>query len=108
MIKKVIIGVVLNALALYLVVYLMPKELVYTGGIPFFLIGGLVMGVLNTFLKPVLKLLTLPLQILTIGLSLIVISGFGFLYSGFRSETSRNLEPFPAIGITIFIFYGFW
>lgn len=78
MVKKLLIGIVLNALALYVVLFLFPKDIQFTGGIPFFIIGGVVMGVLNGFIKPVLKLLTFPLQILTIGLSLIVINGFMF------------------------------
>ncbi|MBP9718524.1 phage holin family protein [Candidatus Gracilibacteria bacterium] len=78
MMRKIIIGVLLNALALYGVIYFLPDEIRYTGGIPFFIIGGLVMGVLNTFVKPVLKLLSLPIQIITIGLSLMVLNGIIF------------------------------
>ena len=78
MIKRLIIGIILNAAALYGVVYLMPNEIMYTGGIVFFIIGGVVMGILNTLVKPVLKLLTLPIQILTLGLSLIVLNGIIF------------------------------
>lgn len=36
------------------------------------------MGLLNSIVKPVLKLLTLPLQILTLGLSLIILNGIIF------------------------------
>jgi putative membrane protein len=39
-----------------------------------YLIGAAVLGVANAFLKPVLKLLTLPLVILTLGLFLLVIN----------------------------------
>jgi putative membrane protein len=38
------------------------------------LIIGLVMGVLNVFIKPILKLVTLPLQMLTLGLFSLVIN----------------------------------
>lgn len=77
MIKKLLIGIVLNALALYGVIYLLP-DITYTGGIAFFAVGGLVMGILNTIVKPILKLVTLPLQILTLGLSLIILNGIIF------------------------------
>lgn len=77
MIKKIIIGIVLNGAALYGVTFFIP-EIRYTGGIVFFALGGLVMGVLNTIVKPILKLLTLPLQIITMGLSLIVLNGVIF------------------------------
>jgi len=76
--KKVLIGIVLNGAALYGVIYFLPSQIQYTGGVAFFAIGGLVMGILNSIVKPILKLLTLPLQILTLGLSLIILNGIIF------------------------------
>lgn len=76
--KKILIGIVLNGAALYGVIYLMPKDILYTGGLAFFAAGGLVMGILNSIVKPILKLLTLPLQIITLGLSLIILNGIIF------------------------------
>lgn len=56
-------------------------------------IGALVLGVLNALVRPVFKLLTLPLTILTLGLFLLVINGLmlslmtqfvgGFAFGGF-------------------------
>ena len=77
MIKKILIGILLNALALYGVIYFIPG-IHYTGGVAFFALGGLVMGILNGIVKPILKLLTLPIQIITMGLSLIVLNGVIF------------------------------
>lgn len=78
MLKKFLIGIILNAAALYGVIYFLPDQIQYTGGIAFFAIGGIVMGILNSIVKPILKLLTLPLQILTLGLSLIILNGIIF------------------------------
>lgn len=77
MLQKVIIGIVLNGLALFGVTYIL-TDIHYTGDIYFFLLGGLVMGILNSIVKPVLKTLTLPLHILTIGISLILLNGVIF------------------------------
>lgn len=77
MLKKILIGIILNAAALFGVTYFL-QDIKYTGGVAFFAIGGIVMGLLNTVVKPVLKLLTLPLQILTVGLSLVVLNGVIF------------------------------
>lgn len=77
MIKKLFIGIILNALTLYAVLYLFP-EIKYTGGVVFFVVGGVVMGILNGIVKPVLKLLTFPIQIITLGLSLIILNGIIF------------------------------
>ena len=38
------------------------------------LLAGLILGLINTFVKPVLKLITLPLRILTLGLFGLVIN----------------------------------
>lgn len=40
------------------------------------LTGAVVLGVLNGLVKPIIKLLSLPLTILTLGLFLLVINGF--------------------------------
>lgn len=77
MLQKFIIGIILNGGALYGVTYFLP-QIQYTGGLTFFALGGLVMGILNSVVKPILKLLTLPIHILTIGLSLMVLNGIIF------------------------------
>lgn len=77
MLQKVIIGIVLNGLALFGVTSIL-TNIHYTGGLYFFLIGGVVMGILNSIVKPILKTLTFPLHMLTIGLSLIILNGIIF------------------------------
>jgi len=73
MLHKILIGVVLNGLALYLVTKFIPG-VEYTGGIAFFILGGLVIGILNTFVKPLMKLLSFPFILLTAGLFILVIN----------------------------------
>ncbi len=77
MLKKIIIGVVLNGLALYVVTKFVP-DVSYTGGIKFFAFGGLVIGTLNTFVKPLMKLLSFPLMLMTVGLFTFVINAVIF------------------------------
>lgn len=77
MLKKLIVGIILNGAALYGVLYFL-SEIHYSGGMYFFALGGFVMGVLNTVVKPVLKLFSFPLQIITLGLSLIILNGIIF------------------------------
>jgi len=77
MIKKIIIGVVLNALALYAVTYFI-TDIQYTGGIVFFLIGGFIIGFLNVFVKPLMKLLSFPIMLITVGLFTLVINAIIF------------------------------
>ncbi|HLG26095.1 MAG TPA: phage holin family protein [Candidatus Gracilibacteria bacterium] len=78
MFQKIIIGVVLNGLALYLVTKFLPGEVQYTGGIAFFLIAGFIIGLLNVFVKPLMKILSFPLMLMTIGLFSLVINAIIF------------------------------
>ncbi len=73
MIKKALIGIALNGFALYGVTYFL-EEVSYTGGLKFFIFGGIVMGLLNTFVKPLMKILSFPFIFLTGGVFLIVIN----------------------------------
>ena len=70
---KPLIGIVANGAALYLLTKVV-EEISYTGGIRFFVVGGLVLGILNLIAKPLLKVISLPFVILTGGLFLIVIN----------------------------------
>ena len=48
---------------------------VHVRGIESLLLAGLLLGILNALVRPILTLLTLPLTILTLGLFLFVING---------------------------------
>jgi putative membrane protein len=61
-----------NALAIVITAYLLPG--VRLSGFGAALVTALVLGLVNTFIKPVLLLLTLPLNILTLGLLTFVIN----------------------------------
>lgn len=73
--KKALIGIVLNALALFATTQLV-TSIEYSGGLKLFLFGGIIMGLLNTFVKPVIKILGFPLILMSGGLILIVINVF--------------------------------
>ena len=64
-----------NAFSLYALMRVLP-EITYTGGAWFFVITGSVMGLLNFVVKPLLKILSMPLVFLSGGLFLIIINGF--------------------------------
>lgn len=83
-------------MALYAVIYLLP-QIRYTGDLWFFVIGGLVMGFLNWIIKPILKIITFPLYILTLGLSLIVLNGVIFWIFG------QFIDALAIDGITLLV-----
>ncbi len=75
MLKSIFIRLGLNALTLYLVIYMMP-DIRYTGGLKFFLVAGLILTVLNMFLKPLLKILAFPFLVVTAGLFMAFVNAF--------------------------------
>ncbi|MBN1494204.1 phage holin family protein [Candidatus Peregrinibacteria bacterium] len=73
MLKRALLSIFINGLALYLLVSFL-SEITGTGGIKLYIIGGLIIGILNAFVKPVMKILSLPFVVITAGLFLIVIN----------------------------------
>lgn len=70
---KPIVRILLNAGILYLLTQLVPT-IVFTGGWKFFVIGGVVLGLINLIIKPIMKLLSFPAMLITGGLFNIVIN----------------------------------
>ncbi|HEY3306911.1 MAG TPA: phage holin family protein [Desulfuromonadaceae bacterium] len=67
---------ILNSFALYFVMKLIPG--IKIDNFQDLLIGALVIGLLNTFLRPLVIFLTLPVTVLTLGLFTLVINGLMF------------------------------
>jgi putative membrane protein len=70
---------IVTALAIGIAAYLIP-------GIEVTLVGALVLavvlGIINVFLKPIINLLTLPLNILTLGLFSLVVNALLIMLAG--------------------------
>jgi putative membrane protein len=90
---KLLLKLLVNSLAVFVTAYVLPGVMVDT-----FVTAGIVaivLGVLNTFIKPLLIILTLPINILTLGLFTLVINALlvgivaylvvGFTVSGILS-----------------------
>lgn len=71
---------ILNAVALLIVAYILPGITVASFGSA--LIAALVLGLLNTLVKPVLVILTLPITVVTLGLFLLVLNALVFWFAG--------------------------
>ncbi len=67
-----IIKILLSGLAVFLTAYFLPNISV-DGWLTALIVGG-VLGLLNTFVKPIIQILTLPITALTLGLFLLVIN----------------------------------
>ena len=88
----------INAVALYAAVSFVPGIHQEAGGWLAFLGLALIFGLLNALFRPLLKLLTFPLIILTLGLFTLVINTFLFWLVG---VVGTNFQ----IGFTV---DGFW
>ena len=71
---------IFNALALLAVAYLLPG--IHVDGFVAALIAALVLGLINTLIRPILILLTLPVTVLTLGLFILIINGLLFWFAG--------------------------
>ncbi len=76
---KIIVRWLLLAAALLLVAYLYPGVAIKSFGSA--MIAAFVLGLLNTLLRPVLVLLTLPVTVVTLGLFLFVINALMFYFA---------------------------
>ncbi|PIV10095.1 MAG: hypothetical protein COS49_02390 [Candidatus Portnoybacteria bacterium CG03_land_8_20_14_0_80_41_10] len=70
---RFIIQIITNGLAIFLADYLVPG-FVFEGDLLTLLIAGLILGLINVFIKPILKLISFPLLILSLGLFTLVIN----------------------------------
>jgi putative membrane protein len=87
---KWLISWLLHAVALIIVAYNVPA--ISVASFSDALIAAAVIGLVNTLLRPVLVLLTLPVTIITLGLFIFVINGAlfyaaGHFFSGFHVGT---------------------
>lgn len=67
-----LISLILNTLALIITAYIVPGFQVdsFTSA----LLAAIVLGIINTFIKPILVFLTLPLTVVTLGLFIFVVN----------------------------------
>jgi len=69
---NILIGWILSALAVLVAAYILPG--VHVASFTIALVAALVLGIINAVLKPILILLTLPINILTLGIFTFVIN----------------------------------
>jgi len=68
----IIISLIVNAIAVFITGYILPG--IHIENFLTAIVIAVVLGVLNTFVKPILTILTLPITIVTLGLFVLVIN----------------------------------
>ncbi len=74
--SRLLLSWLINALALIALPYVVPS--VQVDGFGTALVAALLLGFVNTLIRPLLVLLTLPVTVLTLGLFIFVINGLLF------------------------------
>ena len=74
MVRRFLAKIAVNTLAIWVADWLLGGMSV-TGSWKAYLLAGVALALLNTFVRPILKLLTLPIAFLTLGLFGIVLNG---------------------------------
>jgi putative membrane protein len=110
--KRFLVGTVVNAFALWLVTLLVPAiHLTPYGGtdiwrsILSYLLVALIFGLVNSIVAPVIKVLAIPLYILTFGLISLLINGSLLLFVAWLSRLVGgdvfSIDGFTQEGLTI-------
>ncbi|WP_022872142.1 phage holin family protein [Nesterenkonia alba] len=89
---SILLAIILNALALGAAVLLVPNLTVEGWDndpimvILAYLVVGAIFGVVNTFIKPVIQVLALPITVLTLGLFMLVINALMLMLTGWLTN----------------------
>ena len=95
---RFLIRLLTNAAALWVAAWIVPG-VTYTGGWLPFLAVSLVFAVINATLRPLIKLLTCPLILLTLGLFALVVNGLMlWLTAAVARSRSVSASTSPASG----------
>lgn len=89
-----------NTFAIGVASYLLPG--VYVESLLTAVVLAIVLGIINTFLKPILVLLTLPITVVTLGIFLLILNGLIILLAseivpGFRVENFWSAIVFSIV-----------
>lgn len=88
---RILIKILLNAVALYVVAYLLPG--VHIAGYEALFVVAIVWGILSILIKPILDVLTLPITVVTLGLFTFVINA-GLLLLTARIVPGFSIDNF--------------
>lgn len=104
--KGFLVGVVASAIAFAILVFLLPDSMVSFEGDVVALLGlAVVFGVVNGLVKPIVKLLSFPISVMTLGLIGFVINGAMLLLTAWIADAFLAIDfsvgGFPAEGFSL-------
>ena len=97
---KQVVRLIVNAVALLITVAIVPKlEWANEGNLVNIALLALIFGVINSYLKPMLKLLSLPIRLITLGIFGLVLNAALFLllaWVGSQFDLGFSVAGWPA------------
>ena len=90
---RIVVSIVVNGLAIGLTAALLPGIHIQPFGIGALVLLGVVFGVINAIIRPVVSLLSLPITILSLGLFQLVINAL-LLYLGSLFVSNLRIDNF--------------
>jgi putative membrane protein len=102
---RALLQIVLNGVAVLIAAYLVPG-ISYKGSLVSLLIAGLVLGLINLIVKPIVTFFSFPLIVLTLGLFYLVINGLMLYLASYFLRDLQVAGCVPAIlgGLVIAVF----
>jgi putative membrane protein len=96
---KILLRILINAIAIGVMLALLPERFDSSGGIAGIFVVAVVFGLVNAFIRPIVRLFSLPITCLTLGLFTLVINTLmllltAWLSGGFLSINGGPLERF--------------
>ena len=103
--KGFILGIVATAIAFVILLQILPNSMVdFTGGTPQLVLLAVGVGLVNAVIKPVVRLLSFPISLLTLGLFGFVVNAALMLGIAYLAQNWAKLDftigGFPTHGIT--------
>jgi putative membrane protein len=103
--KGFILGILASAIAFVILVNVLPASMIDVAGAPLQLVLlALAVGVVNAVIKPIVKLLSFPISLMTLGLAGIVINAGLLLGVAFLADKWAKIDftigGWPAGGFT--------
>jgi len=102
---RAIIQILLNGVAILLIARIVPG-IVYSGDWIYLILTGVVIGLLNLTVKPLVTVLSLPFIVVTLGLFFIVINGLMVYLAAYFLDGLQVDGCFPAVlgGLVLAVF----
>jgi putative membrane protein len=91
-VAQLVLRLLVNALSIAVIARILPGITVEDNSILTFIIIGLVFGVVNALVKPIIALLTCPLVILTLGFFILVLNGLMLLLTSAIMGSTFQVE----------------